>query len=246
MHDQATYDPQPSFPSPAPGSEPRGRSRLMLAVALGAVALLLLVGVAALMVGSRQSTSTAQAETLAASSKAAQSAAGTGQATGQVTPVGDEPAPTDVTPTTANTGGNRGNDGKGAPAPAPAPKPTTPAGPSPVITSFTTPDTIDCHNGNFQTFSAEWTTTNAVKTTIAIDGPGIYKTYPANGSDSLPFNCSSPHTFKLTAIGQDGKTVTKTITLQPRNVQVPTTDDGDQPTPAGPSGTIPASIPAQP
>ena len=99
-----------------------------------------------------------------------------------------------------------------------------PSGPAPAITTFVTPDNIDCHNGNSQTFSASWTTTNAVKTTISIDGPGIYKTYPANGSDSLPFNCSTAHSFLLTAYGQDGRTATKTITLQPRNVQTPTTN----------------------
>jgi hypothetical protein len=104
--------------------------------------------------------------------------------------------------------------------------PTTaspPSGPAPVIATFVTPDNIDCHNGNFQTFSASWTTTNAAKVTISIDGPGIYKTYAANGSDSLPFNCSTSHSFLLTAYAQDGRTATKTITLQPRNVQTTTT-----------------------
>ena len=99
-----------------------------------------------------------------------------------------------------------------------------PSGPAPVIATFVTPDNIDCHNGNSQNFSASWTTTNAVKTTISIDGPGIYKTYGADGSDSLPFNCSSSHSFLLTAYAQDGRSVTKTITLQPRNVQTTTTN----------------------
>ena len=119
---------------------------------------------------------------------------------------------------------------KPQPAPVTTPKPTTPPAPpaaTPAITSFTTPENIDCHNGNFQNFSASWTTTNAVKTTISIDGPGVYKTYAANASDSLPFNCSTPHTFLLTAFGQDGHTVTKSITLQPRNVQPPVTNDDE-------------------
>lgn len=102
-----------------------------------------------------------------------------------------------------------------------------PGAPAPVILSFHTPENIDCHNGNFQTFSASWTTKNAVKTTISIDGPGIYKTYPANADESLPFNCSSPHTFLLTAFGSDGTTVSRSITLQPRNVQTPSSGDDD-------------------
>jgi len=122
------------------------------------------------------------------------------------------------------TGGSSGNSGsssgQGSTGTA------APSGPAPTINSFVTPDNIDCHNGNSQNFSASWTTTNAVKTTISIDGPGVYKTYGANGSDSLPFNCSSSHTFLLTAYGQDGRTATKSITLQPRNVQTTTTDSG--------------------
>jgi hypothetical protein len=69
-----------------------------------------------------------------------------------------------------------------------------------------------------QMFTASWTTTNAAQVTISIDGPGVYKTYPANTSDSLPFNCSSSHTFLLTAHGHDGQTASQSITLQPRNV----------------------------
>jgi hypothetical protein len=96
--------------------------------------------------------------------------------------------------------------------------------PAPTIDSFQTPDNIDCHNGDFQMFTASWSTSNAVKVTISIDGPGVYKTYDGpSGSDSLPFNCSSSHSFLLTAYGADGQTATQTITLEPRNVQSTTT-----------------------
>jgi hypothetical protein len=101
--------------------------------------------------------------------------------------------------------------------------------PAPVISSFNTPENIDCHNGNLQNFSASWTTTNAVKTTISIDGAGTYATYGANEAEvTLPFNCSSGHTFLLKAYGQDGQTVSRSITLQPRNVQTPQSGDEDQ------------------
>ena len=91
--------------------------------------------------------------------------------------------------------------------------------PAPVINSFDTPDSIDCHNDNSPMFTATWSTTNATKVTISIDGGGVYNTYAANGEASLPFNCSSSHTFLLTAFGEDGKTATRSVTLQPRNVQ---------------------------
>jgi hypothetical protein len=104
------------------------------------------------------------------------------------------------------------------------------AAPAPVINSFETPESIDCHNGNFQMFTATWTTTNATKTTISIDGGGVYKTYGPDDEASLPFNCSSPHTFVLTAIGADGKTASRSVTLQPRNVQGgPDTTEEEEP-----------------
>jgi hypothetical protein len=93
-------------------------------------------------------------------------------------------------------------------------------GPTPTIVSFTTPENIDCHNGNQQNFSASWETTNATKVTIS-GGSGDY---PATGSTSLPFDCSSAHTFTLTAYGSGGQTATRSITLQPRNVQPETSD----------------------
>lgn len=95
-----------------------------------------------------------------------------------------------------------------------------PTGATPTIVSFTTPDDIDCHNGNQQTFSASWQTTDAVK--VSISGGG--SNYPPSGDTSLPFDCSSAHTFTLTAYGSGGKTATRSITLQPRNVQSQTTD----------------------
>ena len=102
--------------------------------------------------------------------------------------------------------------------------PSTSSGPRPSILSFSTPENIDCHNGNFQQFSASWTTKNATKTTISIDGGGLYKSYGPSADTSLPFNCSSSHRFVLTAIGANGQKATKSITLQPRNAQ---TDDDD-------------------
>ena len=78
----------------------------------------------------------------------------------------------------------------------------------PVIDSFDTPEDIDCHNGNLQNFTASWTTSDATRVTISIDGAGIYDEYPADGDTSLPFNCSTSHTFLLTAYSSDGASTT--------------------------------------
>jgi hypothetical protein len=141
-------------------------------------------------------------------------------------------APSTVTApaSTAAPGGSGGGGNPGTGGAAPTSRPSSPA---PVITSFNTPATVDCDASNSPFFSASWTTTGAVKTTISIDGPGIYKTYGPNASDSLPFNCSSSHTFLLTAYSASGVRATRSITLQPRDVS-PTT----------PSTTSTTSLPA--
>lgn len=60
--------------------------------------------------------------------------------------------------------------------------------------------------------------------TISIDGPGVYSEYPADGEASLPFNCSTAHTYLLTAHASNGRTATRTVTLEPRNAQQPEDD----------------------
>ena len=240
----AVYQAVPADLGPvAPAAPAPRRSRAALFVGLGVVALFALLAGAFLVGRAGTSTTLAQASPASATSGGAGTTVKNAPA-GDGTTVVEAPTTAVEAPTTSGAGNGNGTGngtgtgagtktgGQATPAPKPAPQaPTTapaPSAPAPTITSFVTPENIDCHNNDNPMFSASWTTTNAVKTTIAIDGPGLYKTYGPNGSDSLPFNCSSPHTFKLTAFGQDGKTVSKTITLQPRNVRPPATPDTDQ------------------
>jgi hypothetical protein len=225
-------------PVPAGPPEPK-RSHKGAFVAISAVIALILVAGGLALFGPFRAVSTTQAAAngLPSSRNAASSTAAGEIPTSIEVPAADE-APTTVAPVVptggqapaGNSSGSNGggsSSGGGAPAPQAPPAPPAPSAPAPVITSFLTPENIDCHNGNSQTFTASWSTTNAVKVTISIDGPGVYKTYGPTGSDSLPFDCSTPHTFLLTAYGQSGSTVTSSITLQPRNVQVPSSDDED-------------------
>ena len=251
MHDQS-YPQAPvqhpgAYPSaPAPAGAPQPKRRTGLLLAISAVVAFVIIGGGLALVGPFRSTATIDADAAALRSAPSSTTAGQVPADVEVptTPidVGDLPVAVDDGPVTSNGPSPSGNTG-GAPTPRPqAPSgPSAPAAPAPVITSFTTPENIDCHNGDFQTFSASWTTTNATKTMISIDGPGGYKTYAANDSDSLPFSCSSPHTFLLTAYGHDGSTVTRSITLQPRNVQVPDNGQDDDAEPSGNPAPAPSS-----
>lgn len=89
----------------------------------------------------------------------------------------------------ASSGGGSGGGGSGGTATA--------------IASFSAPGTVNCTSAT--TITLSWTTKNATSVTISIDGPGIYSTYPVNGSASLPFACDGKsHTYLLTAKGPNG------------------------------------------
>ncbi len=76
------------------------------------------------------------------------------------------------------------------------------------IASFSGPSQVSCTTST--TITLSWTTRNATSATISIDGSGIYASYPANGSASVPFACDGKsHTYLLTAKGPKG-TVTST------------------------------------
>jgi hypothetical protein len=127
------------------------------------------------------------------------------------------------TPTTTQARGGGSNPGGGSNLGGGGP-----TGPTPTIVSFTgTGDgTVDCHNGNQQTFSDHWQTTNAVRVAITEGGSNL----PPSGDGSLPFNClTAPHTYTLTAFGSGGKTASKSITLTAVNVQTPSTFSGGNP-----------------
>jgi hypothetical protein len=64
----------------------------------------------------------------------------------------------------------------------------------------------------------EWKVTGVDKVTISVDGPGIYGTYPAEGSETFTFSCggASPgetvkHTYLLKTVG-GGSTKSKQLT----------------------------------
>ena len=114
-----------------------------------------------------------------------------------------------------------------APPTTAAPTTTSTTAPPSTTTSTTTPPPplafatasvpakVDCSNPAQPTpyITVSWNAPGAQSVTLAIDGPGAYRTYPGpSGMDTVPFSCPGPHTYRLTANGSGGQAVTKVFT----------------------------------
>jgi hypothetical protein len=84
----------------------------------------------------------------------------------------------------------------------------------PRIVSFRVKQQPQCPQGTSEypvegtPVTLEWKVTGVEKITISIDGPGVYATYPAVGSETFPFSCGGAdpgetvaHTYKLKTVG---------------------------------------------
>ncbi|MEV4627399.1 hypothetical protein AB0J90_14020 [Micromonospora sp. NPDC049523] len=198
------------------GGEPAGPStrRAPRAIA-GRLTLPLLVGVLA-VAGSAGCSSKDRAPAPSAGQPSASSSAGIGgvPTTSTVDP-GASPAAT-----AAGQPGN--NPGKPAATPTGGAKPG--AATSPVqIVQFRIQQKPTCPQGTSEfpveatPLVIEWKVTGAEQVELAVDGPGLYDTYPAQGKESFTFSCggepgsTEKHTYKLTA--KHGKYVeTRTLT----------------------------------
>jgi hypothetical protein len=88
--------------------------------------------------------------------------------------------------------------------------------PAPAILSFTGPRTVNCSDPSFDGFiTLMWEVTDAESTTLSIDGPGIYKSYPGVlGSDRVPFGCGAGgHRYTLSTVGGNGQPAVKTLSI---------------------------------
>lgn len=100
----------------------------------------------------------------------------------------------------------------------PTTPPTTAPEPQPAVTSVTAPADFACSAGPYytgsNTLTLEWTTTNAVSVSVAIDSPtGIYQSnLPANGSLELSGPCGGDtNTYYVIAVAADGTTATDSV-----------------------------------
>ena len=120
-------------------------------------------------------------------------------------------------------GQDDGGQGDGEPGDGDASATPAPAGPE--IEYFRVAQEPQCPGGtdNFPTEGQpvvlEWRVTGTEQVTLSIDGPGVYNTYPAEGSDTINFPCAGAegdtqqHTYLLTAQNADG-TSTETLVVE--------------------------------
>jgi hypothetical protein len=132
------------------------------------------------------------------------------------------PSPSPIlTPTAATASPAPSVSAAPVPSAMPTAAPTQAAGPTevppPSIVSFEGPATVDCASFS-GTIHLTWRAANAEGTTLAIDGPGLYKSYPGVlGQDDVPFGCGGErHTYTLTTVGGNGPPVSKTLVIAPR------------------------------
>ncbi|WIM99782.1 hypothetical protein ACTOB_003446 [Actinoplanes oblitus] len=103
----------------------------------------------------------------------------------------------------------------------------------PAIAYFRVTGKPSCPSGTNQAphpgdpVTLEWKVTGADKTTLSVDGPGVYAEYRAKDSATLTFSCGGDpgayqtHTYLLTAITPDG-TRTKKLTVQAKINEITT------------------------
>jgi hypothetical protein len=136
-----------------------------------------------------------------------------------------------ASPHTPKTGGTR----KVSASTEPSTEPSTEASTGPVIEHFRVSSKPSCPSGTDQVqyegqpVTLTWKVSGAEKTTISVDGPGIYDTYGAADSVTLNFPCGGDpgsyqtHTYLLTAICPDGITTTKKLTVKAKVNEIATT-----------------------
>ncbi|TMM16987.1 MAG: hypothetical protein E6G01_07135 [Actinobacteria bacterium] len=108
-----------------------------------------------------------------------------------------------TTSSSTTSGGSSGGTGSGGSSGSGGGSGGQSASTATAIASFSGPSQVTCTTST--TITLSWTTRNATSATISIDGGGIYASYPANGSASVPFACDGKsHTYLLTAKGPKG------------------------------------------
>ena len=188
----------PAAPPPPPKVEVPLRPLLIGGgVALAAIALIAVLVVA--LTGTPAATTS---PSLVPSAPPASGAPTDGAAASSSTPTA---APATTTPVT-----------EPPPTEAPPATPKITPVPAPAILFFTGPKSVDCGDPGYDGFvTLKWEVTDAESTSLSIDGPGVYLTYPGvANSPKVPFSCGAGgHRYTLSTIGGNGQPAVETISI---------------------------------
>ncbi len=103
---------------------------------------------------------------------------------------------------------------------APTLEPGATPQPAPFIRSFVGPESVDRSDPSFDgTIHLTWRVAFADGATLAVDGPGLYKSYTGvAGQENAPFSCGGEsHSYTLTTMGGNGPPVSQTLVIGPAN-----------------------------
>jgi hypothetical protein len=125
--------------------------------------------------------------------------------------------------TGSGTGGTGSNGGKTTASKAPS---------GPTVVYFRIKQQPACPQGTNldpipgQDLIVEWKVTGTDKVTLAVDGPGVYASYGAEGSETFAWGCNGQdpgttvkHTYTLVA-GTDGSTAKKVLTASSKVYEI--------------------------
>lgn len=108
----------------------------------------------------------------------------------------------------------------------PTPRPSATPNTNPAFVTLTVPKTEDCTGGTAGTIHLSWSIRNATGVTLAIDGGGLYDTYPGTSNAvDVPFACSQQqlsHTYTFTTTGGTGPAARFKRTVTTAKAQIKT------------------------
>jgi len=161
--------------------------------------------------------------------KGAQSPAASGASDRADSNLGGAPTVTPTGQPGSGSGANSGSGGQNTNATGSA----RPSATGPVIVYFRVKQKPECPKGtNVAPIPAvdlvvEWQVTGVDKVTLSVDGPGIYNTYGAQGTETFSWSCGGQpgttvsHTYLLRAVTPSGAEAKKTITASAKVNEIP-------------------------
>ena len=165
--------------------------------------------------------------------KGTNSAAGAGASEHADANLGGAPTATPTDQPGSGSGGDSGSGGQNNTRNTNASASARPSASGPVIVYFRIKQRPECPKGtNVAPIPAvdlvvEWQVTGADQVTLSVDGPGVYKSYGPQGTETFYWSCGGKpgttvsHTYLLRAVTPSGAEAKKTLTASAKVNEIP-------------------------